>query len=126
MSSLELAAADDQSAVELVERLPGTGEGTGYRGGPTVWWLRTRINEGHACGDSDFVLFFGPEGEPNDQRRYRERAAVRVCAGCPVAGECWELAVRNREQYGVWGGLNERELRREIRARDAAAREGAA
>ena len=33
-------------------------------------------------------------------------AAIAVCAGCPVRGECLELALRNWAigQFGVWGG----------------------
>lgn len=81
------------------------------------WQLRSRVDDGHACDFADFELFFGDEDEPKDQRRYRESAAQRVCGQCPVAAECLELALRNGEMYGVWGGLGEVELRREVRAR---------
>lgn len=82
-----------------------------------TWRLRARVEEGHACGLADAGLFFGDEEETDEQRRRREAAAVRVCAGCPVAAECRELAVRNRERFGVWGGLGEAQLHRVIRAR---------
>ena len=38
--------------------------------------------------------------------RREAAAAIAVCAGCPVRGECLELALRNRAigQFGVWGG----------------------
>jgi WhiB family transcriptional regulator, redox-sensing transcriptional regulator len=42
-------------------------------------------------------------------------AAKRVCAGCKVRERCLELALRNKEQYGVWGGMTERERARAIR-----------
>ncbi len=31
----------------------------------------------------------------------------RICAGCKVRELCLELALRNSEPYGVWGGLSE-------------------
>ena len=38
--------------------------------------------------------------------RREAAAAIAVCAGCPVRGECLELALRNWAigQFGVWGG----------------------
>lgn len=34
----------------------------------------------------------------------KERRAVAVCAGCPVAWECLSFAQRHHIRYGVWGG----------------------
>ena len=50
-------------------------------------------------------------GESVDQRRLRESAAKRICADCPVQRECLEYALRVREPFGIWGGLNETERR---------------
>lgn len=36
------------------------------------------------------------------------REAKAVCAGCPVRAECLEFSLRNAE-YGIYGGLHERE-----------------
>ena len=44
------------------------------------------------------------------------REAKEVCRGCVVRGECLEYAVAARERFGIWGGLSERERRRERRA----------
>jgi WhiB family redox-sensing transcriptional regulator len=33
----------------------------------------------------------------------------RFCADCPVWSECLATALLTREQFGVWGGLQERE-----------------
>lgn len=44
--------------------------------------------------------------------------AKAVCADCPVAAICLEVALRNMEKYGIWGGTSEKErrvLRRERR-----------
>ena len=36
-----------------------------------------------------------------------------VCSGCPVKFECLEEANEISEPFGVWGGLNEVERKRE-------------
>jgi WhiB family transcriptional regulator, redox-sensing transcriptional regulator len=43
--------------------------------------------------------------------------AQRICATCPVAGQCLEYALVNHVDHGVWGGKSERERRRLQRAR---------
>ncbi len=35
--------------------------------------------------------------------------AKAICAQCSVTGPCLEMAIRIREQHGIWGGLNELE-----------------
>jgi WhiB family transcriptional regulator, redox-sensing transcriptional regulator len=37
--------------------------------------------------------------------------AKLVCTGCPVRSECLADALDNRVEFGVWGGLTERERR---------------
>ena len=49
--------------------------------------------------------------ESADERRVRESAAKHIRAGCPVQRECLEYALRVREPFGIWGGLNETERR---------------
>lgn len=43
--------------------------------------------------------------------------AKAICAACPVRQPCLENALVEREKYGVWGGLTERERRRLLRQR---------
>jgi hypothetical protein len=50
-----------------------------------------------------------PEGR---QQRTQIRDAKNVCGRCEVAGACLDYALRNNEEWGVWGGLDERELRK--------------
>jgi WhiB family redox-sensing transcriptional regulator len=45
-----------------------------------------------------------------------QNTAKRVCRPCPVRGECLADALDNRTEYGVWGGLTERERRALLRA----------
>lgn len=47
--------------------------------------------------------------------------AQRVCVECPVKVECLEYALEHRIDHGVWGGCSERERRRILRRRRAAA-----
>jgi WhiB family redox-sensing transcriptional regulator len=56
-------------------------------------------------GDPD-VLF---------QRGAAQNLAKVVCRACPVRMECLADALDNRVEYGVWGGMTERERRALLR-----------
>ncbi len=60
------------------------------------------------CRDMADSLF--PEGK--DQKRARS-----VCMGCPVRSECLAEALDNHIEWGVWGGMTERERRALLRSR---------
>jgi WhiB family redox-sensing transcriptional regulator len=65
------------------------------------------------------TLFYAPlDPETKTERAARERAAKALCAICPVRVECLDYALRTREPYGVWGGLNEIERRALLRQRE--------
>ena len=66
------------------------------------WPLRAK------CRGMEDKLF--PEGA--DQKRVRA-----VFCGCPVRGECLAEALDNRIEWGVWGGMTERERRALLRKR---------
>ncbi len=40
--------------------------------------------------------------------------AIRVCQGCPVVNQCLEDALSRDDNWGVWGGLTDRQ-RRQLR-----------
>lgn len=62
-----------------------------------------------ACANLDPDEFFVQGAE-----QHRVKAA---CAGCPVRLECLADALDNRMEFGVWGGMTERERRRLLRQR---------
>jgi WhiB family transcriptional regulator, redox-sensing transcriptional regulator len=43
--------------------------------------------------------------------------AKKLCSGCPVRTECLAEALDNEIEWGVWGGLTERERRAILRKR---------
>jgi WhiB family redox-sensing transcriptional regulator len=46
-----------------------------------------------------------------------QKRAKQVCAGCPVKTECLAEALDNGIEWGVWGGMSERERRALLRRR---------
>lgn len=76
-----------------------------------------------ACAGQDPSVFF-PVSRKGVPAAVEARYAKSFCAGCPVREVCLAHALTTREDYGVWGGLDEDE-RAELRhqARLAAERE---
>lgn len=62
-----------------------------------------------ACRDAEPEIFFA-------STQADERAALAVCNTCAVADHCLEFALETRERFGVWGGTNEPERRKMLRA----------
>ncbi|AHH93666.1 WhiB family transcriptional regulator [Kutzneria viridogrisea] len=62
-----------------------------------------------ACRDEDPEQLF--------VRGAEQRKAKIVCLGCPVRTECLAEALDNRIEFGVWGGMTERERRALLRRR---------
>ncbi|MCD0480876.1 WhiB family transcriptional regulator [Streptacidiphilus sp. ASG 303] len=69
-----------------------------------MWWWRTA-----ACVDKDPDLFF-PVGSAGPALVQLAEAKA-VCAGCPVARDCLEWALRTGQEDGVWGGMTADERR---------------
>lgn len=62
-----------------------------------------------ACRDTDPDGLFVRGAEQN--------RAKMICMGCPVRTECLAEALDNRINFGVWGGMTERERRALLRRR---------
>lgn len=56
-----------------------------------------------------------PAAEPNAEAR-------SICASCAVRLECLDFALRTNQEYGMWGGRDERERRKLRTARRKLAR----
>jgi WhiB family redox-sensing transcriptional regulator len=58
-------------------------------------------------------------GDPDDLfvTGAAQNRAKAVCLGCPVRTECLADALDNRIEFGVWGGMTERERRALLRRR---------
>ncbi|MER6443410.1 WhiB family transcriptional regulator [Streptomyces sp. NPDC001185] len=65
--------------------------------------MNTDWRENSACGSSDADALFADSPHQNQ--------AKIVCAGCPVRTECLAEALDERIEFGVWGGMTERERR---------------
>jgi WhiB family redox-sensing transcriptional regulator len=57
------------------------------------------------CAQVDHDAFFPEKGGS-------VRSAKRTCEQCPVKAPCLKYALDNRERFGIWGGVTERERRR--------------
>ncbi|GGM65709.1 transcriptional regulator WhiB [Longimycelium tulufanense] len=62
-----------------------------------------------ACRDEDPDTLF--------VRGAEQRKAKVICLGCPVRTECLAEALDSRIEFGVWGGMTERERRALLRRR---------
>ena len=62
------------------------------------------------CAQTDPEAFFPDKGGST-------RDAKKVCGACAVRSACLEYALDHEERFGIWGGLSERERRKEKRLR---------
>lgn len=71
--------------------------------------VRAHWSEDASCRGTDPEELFvkGPQ----------QNRAKAVCTGCPVRTECLTEALDNRIEFGVWGGMTERERRALLRRR---------
>lgn len=66
-----------------------------------------------ACAQVDPEPF-----HPGKRTRRKDIAAAKaLCASCPVAQQCLADALDRTDEYGIWGGLDERERRKLRRSR---------
>lgn len=68
----------------------------GYR---QSWWSDA------ACKGLDQSIFFPERGQ-------NSREAKKICARCDVRTECLAYALENKESFGVWGGVTEKDRRK--------------
>lgn len=78
---------------------------------PKDWMDRAR------CRERDPEQFFA-RGAANSRR------AIRICERCEVREDCLRYALDNEIDFGVWGGMTERQRRRLVREQPAAVAAG--
>jgi WhiB family redox-sensing transcriptional regulator len=76
------------------------GEPPGPLGGEELSWLDRGL-----CAETDPEAFFPEKGGST-------REAKRVCRSCEVRYECLKYALEHGINFGIWGGMSERERRR--------------
>lgn len=101
MSNPRSAAASDLSCATTGISLDLLPPVAGLR--PADWTTRA------ACRGTDPDALFVQGAAQN--------RAKAVCVGCPVRTECLADALDNRIEFGVWGGMTERERRALLRRR---------
>ncbi|MFJ7969009.1 WhiB family transcriptional regulator [Streptomyces sp. NPDC096324] len=71
--------------------------------------VRDNWSDRAACHSIDPEELFGQSA--------RQKRAKAVCSGCLVRTECLAEALDQRIEFGVWGGMTERERRALLRRR---------
>src|SRR6476660_4842378 len=71
-------------------------------------WVDEWAREANCAGQDHEALFV---------RGKAQHAAKAVCQTCPVLAQCLAEALDNRTEFGVWGGMTERERRARLRKR---------
>ncbi|MEV6046870.1 WhiB family transcriptional regulator [Streptomyces xanthochromogenes] len=66
-------------------------------------------SERAVCKESDADALFAETA--------RQQEAVALCGACPVRTQCLAHALDQRIEFGVWGGMTERERRALLRRR---------
>lgn len=77
-----------------------------------------------ACRGAPLGVFFPPDmtrGQSYVDVGWSADAALSVCAGCPVADDCFAAAVGRGERWGIWGGEDFAASRRRARRQEGAA-----
>lgn len=69
-----------------------------------------------ACSGEDPDLFF-PMRASHKEDAERLAAAKSICAICPVREECLEYALAMNMQFGIWGGVSEKQRKKMRSAR---------
>ena len=116
-----------------VTGVPARGIATPARPGRDALRLRMRGDgqgpwpDRAACRGTDPELFFPVSTSDFSPSKKQVADAKAVCSRCPVAGPCrdWALAHPKLAEFGVWGGLSERERRKALRSGDFAVQDTA-
>jgi hypothetical protein len=73
----------------------------------TSWVKLSQAQEevgSYNCKDNPY--FFMDYWDDDEQNILTDDEAEQLCYGCPLIKLCYEFAIANKEEYGVWGGIN--------------------
>lgn len=56
------------------------------------------------CKDNPY--FYVDYWDDNEEHILTDEEAEELCYKCPLLKLCYEFAIANKEEYGVWGGIN--------------------
>jgi WhiB family redox-sensing transcriptional regulator len=62
------------------------------------------------CRSVDPELFFYADMERGPEKDLKIKQAKQVCSTCPVIEQCRTFAIETRQDFGIWGGLDENEI----------------
>lgn len=98
---------EDLQAASVPHRTATTGTSRNYDSNGQLVFDRGEWVTLATCrsGDPDALFVRGAE----------QRKAAAICRRCPVQMECLADALDNRIEFGVWGGLTERQRRAVLR-----------
>lgn len=96
-----------------------------YDSAPRIRWSALGLPNlpGALCKGNTTDLFFGPHvcdvecdgpegcmaGKSETGRFARISAAKSMCSVCPVQAACADWAIETGQEFGIWGGMTERE-----------------
>lgn len=101
MSARGLRVVPDNGTATSI-RMTSTDTGPRPIGGGNAEWTARAVCAGQ---DPDLLFVTGAA----------QRDAAKMCHGCPVKLECLADALDNEVEFGVWGGLTERQRRAILR-----------
>ncbi|MFI0827199.1 WhiB family transcriptional regulator [Streptomyces roseolus] len=87
---------------------------------------RWRWQDDAICRDVPDADLFFPKGSVAVPMTSEAEAAKQICRMCPVRLHCLQHALTQREDWGVWGGLDEGERREMLRKARELAEQAAA
>ncbi len=78
--------------------------------------MATTANTSLRCGEARNAWVSGARCRSTDPdelfvRGAAQKKAAVICRQCPVMAECAAEALDNRMEFGVWGGMTERQRR---------------
>jgi hypothetical protein len=73
----------------------------------TAWTKLSKAQEEvtkYNCKDNPY--FYTDYWDDNEGNLLSDEEAEQLCYKCPLIKLCYEFAIANEEEYGVWGGVN--------------------